>query len=163
MADKVAVHVAVGVILDQNRNILLTRRAADSHQGGLWEFPGGKVEAGESLELALGRELREELGITIGRTSALLEITHDYGDKAVLLDVHMVWDFTGEAQGLEGQPLAWVAPRELAQYPLPAANVPIVGAVTKLLSDIPQSIEKASGECETRQKCPRKRSVHDST
>ena len=135
MADKVAVHVAVGVILDQNRNILLTRRAADSHQGGLWEFPGGKVEAGESLELALGRELREELGITIGRTSALLEITHDYGDKAVLLDVHMVWDFTGEAQGLEGQPLVWVAAEELAQYPLPAANVPIVDAVMKLLSD----------------------------
>jgi 8-oxo-dGTP diphosphatase len=77
--------------------------------------------------------LREELGITIGRTSALLEITHDYGDKAVLLDVHMVWDFTGEARGLEGQPLAWVAAEELAQYPLPAANVPIVGAVVKLL------------------------------
>ena len=127
-----AVHVAVGVILDQDRNILLTRRAPKSHQGGLWEFPGGKVEAGESLERALRRELREELGITIGRTSALLEITHDYGDKAVLLDVHMVWDFTGEAQGLEGQPLAWVAPRELAQYPLPAANVPIVDAVMKL-------------------------------
>ncbi len=133
MADKLAVHVAVGVILDQDRNILLTRRAPQSHQGGLWEFPGGKVEAGESLERALRRELREELGITIGRTSALLEITHDYGDKAVLLDVHMVWDFTGEARGLEGQPLAWVAAEELAQYQFPAANVPIVDAVTKLL------------------------------
>ena len=128
------VHVAVGVILDQYRNILLTRRAQESHQGGLWEFPGGKVEAGESLELALGRELREELGIAIGRTSALLEVRHDYFDKAVLLDVHVVWDFTGEAQGLEGQPLAWVAAEELAQYPFPAANVPIVDAVIKLLS-----------------------------
>ena len=128
-----AVHVAVGVILDSERNILITRRARDAHQGGLWEFPGGKVEAGESLELALGRELREELGITIGRTSALLAVTHDYGDKAVLLDVHIVWDFAGEARGLEAQPLAWVTPQELAQYPFPAANIPIVEAVTKLL------------------------------
>jgi 8-oxo-dGTP diphosphatase len=127
------VHVAVGVILDQDRNILLTRRAPESHQGGLWEFPGGKVEAGESLELALRRELREELGIAIGRTSALLEVRHDYTDKAVLLDVHVVWDFTGEARGLEGQLLAWVAAEELARYTFPAANVPIVEAVTELL------------------------------
>ncbi|HDY81533.1 MAG TPA: 8-oxo-dGTP diphosphatase MutT [Halieaceae bacterium] len=127
------VHVAVGVILDQDRNILLTRRAPQSHQGGLWEFPGGKVETGESLELALTRELREELGIVIGRSSALLEVMHDYTDKAVLLDVHVVWEFTGEARGLEGQPLAWVAAEELAQYPFPAANVPIVDAVRKLL------------------------------
>lgn len=127
------VHVAVGVILDQDRNILLTRRAPQSHQGGLWEFPGGKVETGESLELALTRELREELGIVIGRSSALLEVRHDYTDKAVLLDVHVVWEFTGEARGLEGQPLAWVAAEELAQYPFPAANVPIIDAVRKLL------------------------------
>jgi 8-oxo-dGTP diphosphatase len=128
------VHVAVGVILDKDRNILLTRRAQDSHQGGLWEFPGGKVETGESLALGLRRELYEELGIAIGRTSALLEVRHDYGDKAVLLDVHVVWDFTGEARGLEGQPLAWVAAEELAQYAFPAANVPIVDAVMELLS-----------------------------
>ena len=132
VADKVTVHVAVGVILDRDRNILLTRRAPDSHQGGLWEFPGGKVEAGESLELALRRELREELGIAIERTSALLEVRHDYTDKAVLLDVHVVWDFAGEAQGLEGQPLAWVAAAELDEYQFPAANVPIVVAVMKL-------------------------------
>jgi 8-oxo-dGTP diphosphatase len=128
------VHVAVGVILDKDRNILLTRRAQNSHQGGLWEFPGGKVEIGESLALGLRRELYEELGIAIGRTSALLEVRHDYGDKAVLLDVHVVWDFTGEARGVEGQPLAWVAAEELAQYAFPAANVPIVDAVMELLS-----------------------------
>ena len=128
------VKVAVGVILDQHRNILLTRRAQDSHQGGLWEFPGGKVEEGESLAAALTRELREELGICVGRTTALLEIRHDYGDKAVLLDVHVVWEFTGEARGLEGQPLAWVAPDELVRYQFPAANEPIVAAVRELLA-----------------------------
>lgn len=127
-------HVAVGVILDEFHNILITRRAPDAHQGGLWEFPGGKVEAGESLALALARELREELGISIGRTSGLLEIRHDYGDKSVLLDVHVVWEFSGEARGLEQQPLAWVAPGELADYAFPAANAPIVEAVQALLA-----------------------------
>src|SRR5678816_3416575 len=84
------VHVAVGVILDAQRRILITRRAAGAHQGELWEFPGGKVEEGETLALALRRELREELGISIGKTSALLEVHHDYADKSVLLDVHAV-------------------------------------------------------------------------
>jgi 8-oxo-dGTP diphosphatase len=126
-------HVAVGVILDAERNILITRRAPDAHQGDLWEFPGGKVEAGESVAEALTRELREELGITIGRTSALLQIRHDYGDKTVLLDVHVVWEFSGEARPLEGQPMMWVPPGELGDYTFPAANVPIVEAVGKLL------------------------------
>ena len=128
------VHVAVGVILDAHRNILITRRAPDAHQGDLWEFPGGKVEAGESLTEALARELREELGIVIGRTSALLEVRHDYGDKSVLLDVHVVWEFSGEARALEGQPMAWVAPAELGGYSFPAANMPIVAAVARLLA-----------------------------
>ena len=92
--------------------------------------------AGESLATALARELREELGIDIGRTSALLEIHHDYGDKRVLLDVHVVWEFSGIATGLEDQPLVWVAPAELEQYRFPAANVPILGALSELLSDV---------------------------
>ncbi len=128
------VHVAVGVILDADRNVLITRRAQLAHQGGLWEFPGGKVETGESLLIALTRELREELGIAPGRTSALLQVHHDYGDKTVLLDVHVVWEFSGEPVGLEDQPLAWVAPEDLARYAFPAANVPIVTAVVKLLA-----------------------------
>ena len=128
------VHVAVGVIVDAAGNILITRRAPDSHQGGLWEFPGGKVEEGESLQAALSRELREELGIEIGPGSPLLEVQHDYGDKAVLLDVHVIRAFSGEAIGLEGQPLAWVPVTELAHYAFPAANVPIVEAVISLLA-----------------------------
>ena len=126
------VHVAVGVILNAERNILITRRAPDAHQGDLWEFPGGKVEPGESVAKALARELREELGIEIGRTSALLQVRHDYGDKTVLLDVHVVWDFSGEARPLEGQPMMWVAPMELCDYAFPAANAPIVDAVNRM-------------------------------
>jgi 8-oxo-dGTP diphosphatase len=128
------VHVAVGVILDADNHALITRRARDAHQGGLWEFPGGKVEAHETPLAALARELREELGIAIGRTTALLDVRHDYGDKTVLLDVHVVWEFTGVAQGLEGQPLAWVTPLELSDYAFPEANVPIVVAIGKLLA-----------------------------
>ncbi len=127
------VHVAVGVILDARRNILITRRPPDAHQGDLWEFPGGKVEADESLSQALARELREELGIVIGRTTELLQIRHDYGDKTVLLDVHVVWEFSGEAKPLEDQPMAWVAACELSDYAFPAANEPIVEAITRLL------------------------------
>jgi 8-oxo-dGTP diphosphatase len=113
--------------------VLLTRRAADAHQGGLWEFPGGKVEPDEHVEDALARELHEELGITVGRTSPLLAVRHDYGDKAVFLDIHVVWEFTGTAVGLEDQPLAWVQAGMLDDYELPAANVPIVVAVQRLL------------------------------
>lgn len=126
-------HVAVGVILDADSRILITRRHDDAHQGGLWEFPGGKVEPGESVAHALARELREELGIAIGPIHALTEVRHDYGDKAVWLDVHVVESFEGEARGLEGQPLAWVTAEELPVYRFPAANVPIVAAVRDYL------------------------------
>ena len=129
------VHVAVGVILDADNRILIARRNNDAHQGGLWEFPGGKVEAQETLQVAMARELREELGIDIGGLSPLLEVRHDYGDKQVLLDVHVVRDFTGEPEGREGQPLRWVTAAELHQFDFPAANVPIVEAVQKLLCD----------------------------
>lgn len=135
VAEMSVVHVAVGVVLDDKHRVLITRRANSSHQGGLWEFPGGKVEPGESLELALVRELHEELGIDVGRSNPLLQVHHDYGDKRVLLDVHVVWEFEGEARGLEGQPMAWVAPDVLAEYSFPAANVPIIGAIRTLLAD----------------------------
>jgi len=129
------VHVAVGVVLNDARQVLITRRSLDSHQGGLWEFPGGKVEAGESLEQALFRELREELGIEVGKSSRLLQVQHDYGDKAVLLDVCVVWTFAGRASGLEGQPLNWVAADKLGGFSYPAANEPIVDAVVSMLGE----------------------------
>jgi 8-oxo-dGTP diphosphatase len=125
------VHVAVAVILDSEHRILLSQRAADAHQGGLWEFPGGKVELGESLATALSRELKEELGITPQRTEPLIEVSHDYSDKPVLLDVHLVWQFEGRPCALEGQPLQWVAPQQLSSIAFPAANFPIVEAVLR--------------------------------
>lgn len=129
------VHVAVGVIVDRQQQILISRRHDDAHQGGLWEFPGGKVEAGEPVTEALARELKEELGIECPDSGmqALIEIHHDYSDKHVLLDVWWVRDFKGEARGLEGQPLSWVAPDALADHAFPAANAPIIDAVLNAL------------------------------
>ncbi len=131
-AAKSQVRVAVGVICDSDQNILIARRPAHLHQGGLWEFPGGKIEAGESLSQALVRELREELGITVDPQACqrLVNIDHDYGDKAVRLEVCWVRSFEGEPEGREGQPLRWVPKSTLADYPFPAANQAIIRAVT---------------------------------
>jgi len=127
------VHVAVGVILDDNQQILIAKRPMASHQGGLWEFPGGKIEVGEALEQALARELKEELGIEIHSSAPLLQVQHDYGDKAVLLDVCVVSKFSGIAHGAEGQTLHWVSVERLGEYQFPAANAPIVDAVKSML------------------------------
>lgn len=123
------VHVAVGVIIGNDGAILIAKRPDKTHQGGLWEFPGGKVEEGESLFDALSRELYEELAIETLDTEPLIKIRHDYGDKIVLLDVHKVTAFAGMAKGNEGQPIAWVAPENLHQYEFPAANRPIITAI----------------------------------
>lgn len=122
------IHVVAAVIRGTDGCILIARRADTQHQGGLWEFPGGKVEQGESPEAALARELREELGIEVSHSRPLIKVSHDYPDKQVLLDVREVSAFSGEPRGVEGQPLAWVAPRELGQYEFPEANKPIVAA-----------------------------------
>lgn len=123
------VHVAVGVIIGNDGTILIAKRPDEAHQGGLWEFPGGKVEPGETLFEALKRELREELAIETLATEPLIKIRHDYGDKVVLLDVHKVTHFAGDPTGNEGQPILWVAPECLAQYEFPAANLPILNAI----------------------------------
>ncbi len=127
------VHVAVGVIVDDQQNILIALRAKDAHQGGLWEFPGGKVEQGESVETALSRELNEELGLESISCRPLIEIRHDYTDKSVLLDVWWVDTFSGQAEGKEGQPIEWVSSAALSSYSFPEANQPIIAAVQENL------------------------------
>ncbi len=130
------IHVAAGVIKDAAGQILIARRPDTAHQGGLWEFPGGKLEAGESVPQALARELHEELGIHVDHCEPLIQIRHDYPDKSVLLDVWLVDAFSGEPHGREGQPVRWVAAEDLNAYEFPAANVPIVTAaqLPKLLA-----------------------------
>ena len=90
--------VAVGVLIDAEGRVLVSRRAPGADQGGLWEFPGGKV----------------------------MVVEHDYGDKQVRLDVHRVTRWQGEPRGREGQPLAWQFPTDLSRWPFPAANTSIL-------------------------------------
>jgi len=123
------IHVAVAVIQDDQGRVLLSRRPEGVHQGGLWEFPGGKLEEGEDLAQGLIREIREELGLRVISYRPLISVVHHYPDKSVKLDVHRVTDFVGTPHGREGQPLAWVAPDALTDYPMPAADGPIINAV----------------------------------
>lgn len=118
-------HVAVGVIKREDK-IFLTKRLAASHQGGKWEFPGGKVEANETVHQALHRELKEEVAIDTLSCTPLMQINHDYGDKKVLLDVFVVDNFTGEAKALEGQQSGWFALSEFEGLNFPAANQSII-------------------------------------
>jgi len=123
------VHVVAGIVRDTYGRILISRRHDHLHQGGLWEFPGGKVEAGESVGEALARELLEELAVTVLVAEPFQQIRHDYPDKSVLLDFWLVTEFDGEARGVEGQPVEWVNVAALRDYEFPAANVAIVDAL----------------------------------
>ena len=122
------VHVAVGVVA-RGDDIFTTLRAKDAHQGGKWEFPGGKVESGETVTDALKRELAEEIGIDVLSSEPLILIEHDYGDKCVKLDVHRVTQFTGEPHGKEGQSSRWQPANELRAEDFPEANVAIIQAL----------------------------------
>jgi 8-oxo-dGTP diphosphatase len=121
-------HVAAAVIKNAQGQILISLRNRALHQGGLWEFPGGKVEPGETPEQALKRELKEELDIMVSTSTPLITVSHQYPDLAVLLHVYLVRDFLGIAKGCEGQPLKWVDAEVLSRYEFPAANQPIITA-----------------------------------
>ena len=127
--EQIFLQVVVGIVAGADGTVLITRRSDDVHQGGLWEFPGGKVEHGESAIEALGRELHEELGIMLRAAEPLLQVDHTYPDRRVLLDVWRVTDFRGEPHGREGQPLVWVSPDEMEHFAFPAADAQIVAAL----------------------------------
>lgn len=124
------VHVAAAAILsDDGQEVLLARRPSNVDQGGLWEFPGGKLAPFETGFEALKRELHEELGLTIERAQPLIRVHHEYPEKHILLDVWQVLAYSGEPYGREGQAVRWVPLDELSSYPFPAANLPILRAV----------------------------------
>ena len=127
------IHVAVGLVLDNDR-VFVAQRDQNAHQGGLWEFPGGKVDAGETVEAALSRELNEELGIFVDYAQPVMQIKHDYTDKIVLLDVWQIARYRGEPSGCEGQPVKWLAINQLLPEQFPAANQAIVDWLVRQFS-----------------------------
>ena len=129
----VSVQVAAAVILNARNECLLALRPVHKHQGGLWEFPGGKVESGETALQALCRELREELDLVVSTAEPLLVTTHAYADKQVTLDVWVVREFEGVPTGMEGQALGWFDMAQLSALEFPAANYPIISALNAFL------------------------------
>lgn len=127
MKNNKVVDVAVGLIV-QNGQALLAKRAEHQHQGGRFEFPGGKVEAGELVTDALVRELHEELGIDIHNPQFVQRLTYHYPEKTVCLHVYRIELFDGEPVGREGQPLHWLPLAQLFELNFPDANRPIVRA-----------------------------------
>lgn len=140
------IEVVAAVIRDADGKILIAQRSADKHQGGKWEFPGGKVEKGESRRSALVRELNEELGIEIGHSTRLISVYHEYEDKAIYLDVYEVLQWKGVAVGREGQAVRWVTSDALDDFEFPAANRSIVQAarLPKRLKTIGSASDVAS-------------------
>ena len=126
-----SINVAAGVLQDTRGQVLISQRLPGAHQAGAWEFPGGKIHAGETPLAALTRELAEELGIVIRTAAPLTRFQHDYADRTVVLDVWCVTEYDGMPQGLEGQPIRWAAPEELLEQGLLPADRPIVDALMR--------------------------------
>jgi len=147
-AAKTYIHVIAGIIRDplQPSKILITRRKKGQHLQHLWEFPGGKVEVGESRFSALKRELNEETGIHVVAAEPLQSVYHRYADKNIHLDVWDIKHFSGIARGEEDQEIAWISLQELSDYKFPEADKPVLKAL--LLSpyllitpDMPEQFE----------------------
>jgi len=129
VADRKVIHVVAGVLRGHDGKILLTERPPGKHLAGLWEFPGGKREDGETPEQALRRELHEEIGVDAGAMRRLIGFPWHYAEKSIYLDVYDVAVFAGEPHGREGQGLRWEFADELPHVAMPAADVAIVNAL----------------------------------
>jgi 8-oxo-dGTP diphosphatase len=120
--------VSAVALIDPDGRVLLAQRPEGKSLAGLWEFPGGKVEPGETPEAALIRELREELGIDTWKSclAPLTFASHSYEDFHLLMPLFACRKWQGVAQGREGQTLAWVRPEKLRDFPMPPADLPLI-------------------------------------
>lgn len=170
------VHVAVGVLINAREEVLVALRPREVHQGGLWEFPGGKVEPQETVQQALGREFEEELGLRIEDCTPLMRVRHDYADKSVLLDVWTIGNYAGTPRGREGQQIAWRRIQELQPADFPEANAGIIrilalprrlaitpeaGSREEMESSLSQLLERGIGLIYFRQKSVSAASYHE--
>jgi 8-oxo-dGTP diphosphatase len=127
--------VAACALLDADTRVLIAQRPSGRPMAGLWEFPGGKVEAGERPEQTLIRELREEVGIVVSEAclAPLTFSSHAYPDFHLLMPLYVCRRWDGTVTALEGQNLAWVRPNRLRDYPMPPADEPLISHLTALL------------------------------
>jgi len=121
--------ISVGIIRNSQHEIFITQREAASHMAGFWEFPGGKVEAGENPAQAVIRELKEEVGIDAENPLLIKTLEHIFPDRVITLHFHLVEQWQGEPYGKEGQPKRWVPQTELKVEEFPPANESIVKAL----------------------------------
>jgi 8-oxo-dGTP diphosphatase len=136
-SDLPTVRVVAAALYDAAGRVLISERPPGKHLAGRWEFPGGKLDPGESEEAALRRELTEELGITLLRARPLMRLTHNYDDRRVDIALWMVEGFSGTPAGLDGQQLKWVPPPTLQDEDMLAADVPFIAALQRLYNERP--------------------------
>jgi 8-oxo-dGTP diphosphatase len=129
MGNPTDIHVVAGALADADGRVLIAQRPRGRHLAGRWEFPGGKLAAGEEPYAGLQRELAEELGVAVRSARPLIRLRHSYPHGHVLLDVWQVTAYEGEPQALDAQALAWAQPDELPRYDLLEANRAIVTAL----------------------------------
>jgi 8-oxo-dGTP diphosphatase len=129
-------NIAVGIIRNPQQEIFITRRAADTHMAGCWEFPGGKIEQGETPEQALRRELLEETGIRVQQVQLLEVLEHRFTDRIVTLNFYLVAEWVGHPYGCEGQPMRWVKQADLRAEEFPPANAAIINLLVEQASAV---------------------------
>ena len=130
--------IGVGIVFNSEGKVLIDQRLEEGLLGGMWEFPGGKQELEEKIEVTIARELREELAIEVEVGELLISLEHSYSHKKMLFVVHLCHWIAGEPQPLESQQFRWVKPNELDGYAFPAANSKMIAALNKyLLQDKP--------------------------
>ncbi len=127
------IQVIAGILIDKAGRVLLAERLHDHPMAGYWEFPGGKIQVGESPEAALERELAEELGISDLQQLPFMQLEHDYPDRHVALDFRLVTAWRGVAEGLEGQRLQWLVPEAIDDASILPADVPVLTALREKL------------------------------
>jgi 8-oxo-dGTP diphosphatase len=127
--------VAAAALVDNDNRVLIAKRPAGKPMAGLWEFPGGKVGTGETPEMALRRELKEELGIDVCETclAPFTFASHSYADFHLLMPLFLCRSWDGEISPLEGQEIKWVRASRLAGYPMPPADAPLIPWLRDLL------------------------------
>lgn len=128
---KIHIQVAAAIIYIDGQ-FLLSKRKDEQHQGGKWEFPGGKIEAGESVGQALNRELQEELAITVTEQQEFMNLDFEYPEKKVSLYFQLVTEFKGQEQGMEGQEVCWFNHESIQRLSFPDANLPVLEKIKKL-------------------------------